>query len=353
MTSKPFLARILREPSYGYEREGRLYVPTSRELWAEYRARINVLSDRRGWLPLWSQLSTLALLPFAAVFFLKYFTVPRLLAGIAYNLFLNVHGTAYLHRYGTHSAFKTSSRFALFILRNLSIKIVCEEIFVISHHVHHALAEKPGDPYNARAGWLYCFIADVNHQTLRKDLSCEDYARVAGLLSHCGLRANTYEQYLKWGSVTNPGRLLAHTALNWAFWFGALSLAGGPGLACAIFGLSSLWAISIRNFNFKSHGSGRDLRRAGVDFNVGDRSVNLALAGFSAGEWHGNHHLYPRSARAGFLPWQPDISFLFVRALKGAGLVESYVDHRSDFFREYYEPYLSRQFEGVHGESSP
>jgi fatty-acid desaturase len=50
-----------------------------------------------------------------------------------------------------------------------------------------------------------------------------------------------------------------------------------------------------------------------VDFDRDSLAINQLWPGFVAGEWHNNHHLFPNSARAGFLRWQPDISFAFIR----------------------------------------
>ena len=146
----------------------------------------------------------------------------------------------WLHRYGTHRAFTFSHPVFRFIVRNLTIRIVPEEAYVLSHHVHHAFTEKPGDPYNAHCGRLYCLLAGELHQGIALDLSREDYGRAVSMLKHTGLVPNTYEQYQKWGSVTHPARLYVHYALNWAFWYGAFHLMGGHALACAIFGMSAV-----------------------------------------------------------------------------------------------------------------
>jgi stearoyl-CoA desaturase (delta-9 desaturase) len=51
---------------------------------------------------------------------------------------------------------------------------------------------------------------------------------------------------------------------------------------------------------------------------------NQGFYGFLAGEWHGNHHLHPRSARAGHGPWQPDLAFAIIRLMRRLGIVASY-----------------------------
>jgi superfamily II DNA or RNA helicase len=55
-------------------------------------------------------------------------------------------------------------------LKNLMIKLIVEEAYVVSHHVHHLLSEQPGYPYNVNGGFWYCFLADANHQGVNRDL---------------------------------------------------------------------------------------------------------------------------------------------------------------------------------------
>ncbi|HEV3386996.1 MAG TPA: acyl-CoA desaturase [Gemmata sp.] len=54
-----------------------------------------------------------------------------------------------------------------------------------------------------------------------------------------------------------------------------------------------------------------------------DHSRNNLVTGILAfGEgWHNNHHAYPWSARQGLRWWQPDISWLVIRAMEACGLV--------------------------------
>jgi stearoyl-CoA desaturase (delta-9 desaturase) len=256
-------------------------------------------------------------------------------------VFLGSHGTFWLHRYSTHRAFQFKNSFFRNICRNLAIKIIPEEIYVVSHHVHHQYSERPGDPYNAHAGFLYCFLADVNHQTIHKDLSEKDYKVVCKIMSHTGIRMNSYNQYQKWGSICHPFWSILHYVLNWSFWYGTFYLIGGHSLACALFGSAGVWGVGVRTFNYEGHGKGKDLRKDGIDFNRDDLSVNQLWPGYVAGEWHNNHHLYPTSARCGFLLYQLDLPWLFINSLKKLGIVTSCTNSLQDFMKNYYVPYLA------------
>ncbi|HUP56717.1 MAG TPA: fatty acid desaturase [Bdellovibrionota bacterium] len=338
-----FIQRILEPPSYGFERDGALYVPTHAEIFREFFKRLNVFRDRRNWLPFWGWAASVGLcIPFF-VFVFQYATIGLLVIAFVYSMVvMGSHGTFWLHRYSTHRAYQFRNPLIRAICRNLVIKIIPEEVYVISHFVHHQISEKPGDPYNVHGGWLYCFLADVNHQLIRRDLTEAEYAKVAQMIGHTGVRQNSYAQYLKWGSICHPGWTLLHYAANWAFWYGALFLLGGHALALCFFAAAAVWGFGVRTFNFDGHGRGVDRRREGVDFNTKDWSINHWWVGYVAGEWHNNHHLYPNASRSGFLPHQIDLPWLFVKGLASVGAVHSFREFREEFYRDHYLPYVAR-----------
>jgi stearoyl-CoA desaturase (delta-9 desaturase) len=334
-TSASFYHRILEPPAYGWAAK-----PSVREIMAHWVTRMNLLRTKKNWLPVTGWVWTLALVPFTVLFFARYFSWPLLLVGFLYAMVgLGTVNIVWLHRYCTHRAFTFRHPFYRFIIRNLTIRLVPEEVYVVSHHVHHAFPEKPGDPYNALCGRLYCFLAGELHQPIARNLSKSDYDRVVRLVNHTGVKPNTYEQYQKWGSICHPARLYAHFALNWLFWYGAFYLVGGHALGCAIFGMSALWAIGIRDFNYDAHGCGKDKRTAGSDFNTRDLSINQLFAGTVSGEWHNNHHLFPAGVRSGFLWWQLDTAYILIRTVQLFGGVSSSRDFKRRFLEEYYEPW--------------
>lgn len=333
---------VLDRPAYGFERNGRLIAPSRREVLAEFASRVNIFTGRKNWLPLFAWTVTGILVIPLALFLIWHFSWPLFLIGITYSMVcLGTHGTIWLHRYCTHRSFQFSHPFFRTLCRNLVIKTVPEELYVISHHVHHLISEKPGDPYNVHGGWLYCFLADTNHQTINKDLSPDDYAQLCKLMGDTGVRLNSYEQYRNWGSLCHPATTMAHYFLNWSAWYVIFYFLGGHALALAIFGLSAIWAIGIRTFNYDGHGRGKDKRRAGIDFNTRDLSINQLWPGYVAGEWHNNHHLYPSSARAGFLRYQLDLAWLFIRLWSMLGMIRSYRDSKHEFMRDHYLPFLA------------
>jgi fatty-acid desaturase len=339
-----FLERVLDPPAYGFSRDGKFYRPTHQEILREFARRMNIFATKKNWISLFSWSASL-LFAIPLFFFLKdHFTLSLAAIGFVYGMVvMGSHGTFWLHRYCTHRAFKFRHPWIAAVCRNLVIRVIPEEIYVISHYVHHQYSEQAGDPYNVHGGWLYCFLADANHQTIRKDLSEKDYSHLCRLMAHTGVRLNSYAQYQKWGSLCHPAWTIAHYALNWAFWFGFFFWIGGLALATAIFAWAGVWAFGVRMYNFDGHGRGQDQRKPGSDFNTADLSVNQLWPGFVAGEWHNNHHLYPNGARSGFLAHQVDLPWYFIRALSAIGAISSYRDYRADFMRVHYLPWLEAE----------
>lgn len=338
-----FLERVLRRPAYGWTDEnGELSVPTAGQLFRELFSRLNIFRSRKNWQAFSMWFFTLSLAPFFVAFVMFHFSWWLVLVGFLYSMVaMGTYGTIWLHRFGTHGAYRFDSKLWRLITKNLVIRVCPDEIYVISHHVHHARSEMPGDPYNSHGGALYCFLADTNHQPIATDLSEKDYAKVVKLLERTGVPHHTYEEYQRWGTAEKPLYTYLTFAANWAFWYGTWFLIGGHALATAIFGSAIFWAIGIRTFNYGAHGGGKDLQREGLDFHHKDTSINQIWPGFVAGEWHNNHHLFASSARSGFLWWQLDLAWLYIRFLEKIGAASNVLDYKRLFHERHYEPYLA------------
>lgn len=332
-----FIDYLLQEPAYGWsDKEGVLIVPTKRQLFKEAFSRMNVFKTKKNWITLISWLMIIFMLPFLYMFIVYFFSWKLLIAMIGYSLIImGTHGTIWFHRFCTHHAYKFSHPFWRFMTQNLVIKTFPEEIYVVSHHVHHAKSDQPGDPYNPNAGFLYCMLSDVNHQSISKNLSEADYQKASHFLRHTGVRINNFNQYTKWGSITSPLYTVTLWLLNWAFWLGVLYLIGGLPLVSAIFSAAMLWFIFVRAFNYTGHGKGEVKHVDGIDFDRSNLSINQTRPGLFTGEWHNNHHLYPGSARAGFLPYQLDLAWIYIYCMYKVGAVSSFHDSKKEFLRRY------------------
>lgn len=334
-----FIDEILQKPSYGWaDEKGELIIPTTRQLWKEAFSRINIFKSRKNWISLMSWVMATCMVPFFIVFITQYFSWQLLIACVFYSLvIMGTHGTIWFHRYCTHKSYMFSHPIWRFITQNLVIKTFPEEIYVVSHHVHHTKADQPGDPYNSRAGLMYCMLSDVNHQSINKELSEADYNKARHFMAHTGVQLNSYKQYQKWGSLATPGYTIFIWLLNWAFWYGTLYLIGGHGLACALFSSAMFWFVLVRAFNYTGHAKGKEKHVDGLDFDRSNLAVNQTRPGMFTGEWHNNHHLFPGSARAGFLPYQLDLAWIYVYCMHKLGVVSSYKDSKKEFLRKFVE----------------
>jgi fatty-acid desaturase len=337
MSKNQFIDNLLYPPSYGWkDNNGNLITPTAKQLWNEAGSRIDITKSKKNWISFVSFIMLVGMLPFFFLFLFKYFSWPLVIAIIIYSMIImGTHGTIWFHRYCTHKSFTFSNPLWRIITQHLVIKTVPEEIYVVSHHVHHSKSDEPGDPYNAQAGFWYCMLAEFNHQRISPDLNEQDYKKVSHFMKHTGVKLNSYEQYKRWGSVSSPFFIICNWIFNWAFWFITLYLIGGPGLACAIFTAAFLWFALIRAFNYTGHGGGKAMHKDGIDFDRRNLSINQTRPGMLAGEWHNNHHLFPGSARAGFLPKQLDLAWIYIYVLHKAKMVSSFRDSKKEFLKKY------------------
>ncbi len=335
-----FIDNVLQAPAYGWKNENNeLVIPSRKELFREFFSRTNIFRSKKNWISFIGWFMILCMLPFCYFFLVHYFSWKLLPVLFVYMMvIMGTHGTIWLHRYCTHRSFTFRNGFWRFITQNLVIKTVPEELYVVSHHVHHAKSDQPGDPYNARAGFLYCFLAEVNHQGINKEMNEKDYMRTVHFMKHTGVGINSYKKYRKWGSIASPTYTIALWLANWIFWYGLFFLIGGHALACALFTGAMFWYAFVRIFNYTGHGKGEDKHVEGLDFDKSNLSINQWRPGFFAGEWHNNHHLYPASARAGFLRWQLDLPWIYIYTLYKLGGVTAFHDSKKDFIKKYFEP---------------
>jgi fatty-acid desaturase len=332
-----FIDHVLQEPTYGWkDQQGKLVAPTLKQLWGEAFFRTNIFRTKKNWIPFINWFIALCMAPFVYFYITRYISWPLLLATVVYGMIvMSTHGTIWFHRYCTHRAYSFSHPIWRFITQNLVIRTFPEEVYVVSHHVHHLKSDQPGDPYNSHAGIMYCMLSDVNHQAIAKDLSEADYRKATMFLNHSGIWINSYAQYLKWGSIVHPLYAVGMWMLNWAFWSTVFFLIGGPGLVCALFTGTLFWYVFVRAFNYTGHGGGKAKHVDGIDFDNSNLSINQTRPGLFSGEWHNNHHLYPESARAGFLPYQIDLAWIYIYCLSKIGGVSRYTDSKKAFLKRF------------------
>src|SRR4051812_12596740 len=98
-----FLERVLDPPSYPLEMDGKLYVPSHREIYREFFRRLNVFASRKNWLPFFGWFTSLSFALPLGIFLTHYLSFKLVTAGFLYSMVLmGSHGTFWLHRYCTH-----------------------------------------------------------------------------------------------------------------------------------------------------------------------------------------------------------------------------------------------------------
>lgn len=234
-----------------------------------------------------------------------------------------ITNTIWWHRFASHRAFSIRSPLLKRLFR-ISMPIYLPvEAYAIPHRVHHAMPDRPGDPYTPLVGFVACMSTEWTTGVLDPEMTPENFAVARKLIEHTGVPLHDLEGFRRWGTVQTIDSLTLD--------FLVASVVHG-----AVGGLPACAALFIAHFfnlefNYSAHGRGTARHRAGWDFHRDDLSLNQVGPGCLGGEWHNNHHLFPGSMRSGFLPHQIDIPFHLVKAAEACGLVAEVQDHRPRF----------------------
>jgi stearoyl-CoA desaturase (delta-9 desaturase) len=316
---------LLEEPFYGWTRDGTTaYHPTAREV---LRDVMNSVDPRRGITrvaPFATALFYVATAMAAVVYLARGPRPATLLFIVGVVTFVSiVYNTVWFHRYCSHGAFRFKRPWARQIFLFTNPTFFREESYALPHRVHHARSDEPGDPYGPHLGRLGTLLAIETSQRTNLRIPPWRYRTLCRLLAHVGIPMNSYEEFLRTGSVEPVGHFLFRAMFAQAFYALVMYAIGGGELVVAWYGGLFFFLTQLRDFNWRGHGGARS-REAAPNRPGPTTARNQAFYGLFAGEWHGNHHLCPRSARAGDGPWQVDLAFTVIRALYRIGLVGSY-----------------------------
>jgi fatty-acid desaturase len=306
---------LLAEPTFGWG-EIAPRKPSLREIFVEWFDAINFFKNRTRLLTAMFTGFHLATFGVFIFFFIRHFSILNVawVMGISAAI-ATVYNTVWYHRYCTHRAYKfrnlASTR--LFLWTNP----VCfrEESYVIPHHVHHSKEDKPGDPYGPHLGWLGSYLASESSAKINLSINRSDYERLAKGLKHIGFPQNSYEQFQRTGSVEKAEHWIARSIFANLLWCSlAWFIGGGVGILTWYAGVF-LYTFFVRDFNYRGHG--------GFFFKASKgQATNQVFYGLISGEWHDNHHSYPRLAHSGLEWWQLDIPYWIIKTMGWCGLVE-------------------------------
>jgi stearoyl-CoA desaturase (delta-9 desaturase) len=225
------------------------------------------------------------------------------------SLFLNWVGGSLgigigFHRLLTHRGFRTPKWLEYVLTTCGMLALEGGSInWVVTHRIHHAYTEKPGDPHSPRdgvwwshMGWILRGTAQQHSESVRRryapDLMTDPV--------HVWLNRLYFVPIIISGLV-----LLAIGGWTAVLWCVCFRL---------VYGLHFTWLVNSATHLWGS-------RR----FQTSDDSTNnwwVALLTFGEG-WHNNHHAFPRAARHGLVWYELDINWLGIRVLQFLGLAKS------------------------------
>jgi stearoyl-CoA desaturase (delta-9 desaturase) len=215
------------------------------------------------------------------------------------------------HRLLTHRGYRVPKLVEYFLVTCGTLALEGGPIqWVVTHRIHHAHADHPGDPHTPRDGGWWAHIGWI----LRGTAQNHDQATIERYAPDL-----TKDRYYLW--------------LNRYFYVPLIVV----GIALLAFGGWSvvLWGVFLRVtlalhatwlVNSATHMWGR--RR----FDTTEDSRNswwVALLTFGEG-WHNNHHAHPTSARHGFKWYEIDLNWWGIRALQFVGLARAIKRARFD-----------------------
>ena len=249
----------------------------------------------------WGTASFMFIFHVGALAGLYFFSWKLLLLSIVLNWVAGSLGIGIgYHRLLTHKGFQTPKLVEYFLTVCGTLALQGGQInWVVTHRIHHAFTEKPGDPHSPRdgrwwahMGWILRGTAQQHEEKVMRryapDLMKDKF--------HVVLSRFYYVPLIISGVVL-------------------FALGGVPALLWGVFvrvtfGLHATWLV-----NSATHLWGT--RR----FETTDDSTNnwlIALLTFGEG-WHNNHHAFPTAARHGLKWYEIDINWWGIKALKLMG----------------------------------
>ena len=205
------------------------------------------------------------------------------------------------HRLLTHRGYKVPKIVEYFLVTCGTMALEGGPIqWVVTHRMHHAHTDRPGDPHTPRdggwwahIGWILWGTAQAHPQTT--------IAHYAPDLMN--------DRYYRW--LTRFYFVPLTAVAVGLFFFGGWGVFLWGVFLRVTLALHATWLV-----NSATHLWGK------TRFETGDDSRNswwVALLTFGEG-WHNNHHAHPTSARHGLRWYEFDLNWLGIRTLQFMGL---------------------------------
>jgi fatty-acid desaturase len=205
------------------------------------------------------------------------------------------------HRLLTHRGYKVPKPVEYFLVTCGTLALEGGPIqWVVTHRIHHAHADRPGDPHTPRDGGWWAHIGWILWGTAQN----HDEATIARYAPD--LIKDSYYRWLNRFYYIPP--LIVGVGL---FVFGGWAVLLWGVFLRVTLAFHATWLV-----NSATHLWGK------TRFETNDNSRNswwVALLTFGEG-WHNNHHAHPTSARHGLRWYEFDMNWLGIRALQLLGL---------------------------------
>lgn len=207
--------------------------------------------------------------------------------------------TGGFHRYFSHRGYKAGRGFQFFMAVLGTTAFQKGPLWwAAKHREHHRESDMPGDAHSPRQ---YGFFDSHMGWVYRDARSHADYELIKDFAEYPEIRWLDKNQYA-------PGLLLA---------MACFFIAGPAGVFVGFLLSTVLVYHATFTVNSLNHVIGKQR------YLTGDDSRNHWLLAFiTLGEgWHNNHHYYPSSARNGFMWWEYDVTYYFLKVFSWFGLV--------------------------------
>ena len=205
------------------------------------------------------------------------------------------------HRLLTHRGYKTPKAVEYFLTICGLLALEGGAInWVVTHRIHHAHTDAPGDPHTPRDGRWWSHMGWILSGTAQQHGNEVNWRYAPDLMRD---PVHVWLNRLYFVPLIICGLLLLAFG-GWSYLMVGVFLRVAVGLHCT-------WLV-----NSATHIWGQ--RR----FVTNDLSTNnwwVALLSFGEG-WHNNHHAHPRAARHGLFWYEVDVSWWGIRALQFLGL---------------------------------
>jgi fatty-acid desaturase len=264
---------------------------------------LGIKTESMGWN--WGNATFLVVAHIAAIAALFFWSWPALISAVVFYWVAGSLGIGMgFHRLLTHRAYRVPKLVEYFLVTCGTLALEGGPIqWVVTHRIHHAHADRLGDPHTPRDGGWWAHIGWI----LRGTAQDHDPATVEHYAPDL-----TKDRYYLWLNRYFYIPLIVASIVLFAF-AGWSILLWGVFLRVTL-ALHATWLV-----NSATHMWGR--RR----FDTGEDSRNswwVAILTFGEG-WHNNHHAHPTSARHGFKWYEFDFNWWGIRALQLFGLARS------------------------------